>query len=54
MIDHSFYQMIHPEDVDKIKDQLATEETADTRILDLKSEFVNSILIYYIKYIIIY
>lgn len=41
MIDHSFYQMIHPEDIDKIKDQLATEETADTRILDLKTGNVH-------------
>lgn len=36
-INQSFFDLIHPEDVDKIKDQLATEVSTDTRILDLKT-----------------
>lgn len=52
MIDHSFYQLIHPEDNDKIKDQLVTEETSETRILDLKSMFYTfyTILLFNGKY----
>lgn len=37
-INKSFYDVIHPEDTDKMKDQLATEVSNDTRILDLKSK----------------
>ena len=36
-INKSFYDVIHPEDINKMKDQLATEVSNETRILDLKS-----------------
>jgi len=37
-INRSFFDVIHPEDEDKIKDQLKTEVSPDTRTLDLKSK----------------
>lgn len=34
------YDMVHPEDVDKVREQLSTQESANSgRILDLKSKF---------------
>lgn len=41
-IDASFFNVIHPEDIDKIKDQLATEISSETRILDLKTGSVRT------------
>ena len=38
-INRSFYDVIHPEDINKMKDQLATEVSNETRILDLKSMY---------------
>jgi len=36
-IDETFYDLIHPEDIDKMKDQLAVETTSETRVVDLKT-----------------
>ncbi|XP_066912914.1 aryl hydrocarbon receptor nuclear translocator homolog isoform X2 [Clytia hemisphaerica] len=41
-INKSFYDVIHPEDINKIKDQLNTEVSNDTRILDLKTGNVRT------------
>ena len=37
-INQSIYDLIHPEDKDKLRDQLGTEINHDSRILDPKSE----------------
>lgn len=37
---NSLYDLIHPDDVDKLREQLSTSESQNTgRILDLKSEW---------------
>ena len=39
-INQSIYDLIHPEDRDKLRDQLGTEITHESRILDPKSKNV--------------
>ena len=46
LIDQSLYTLIHPEDVDKAKDQLAVEETSETRVLDIKSKFMKNMCLH--------
>ena len=40
----SLYDLIHPDDVEKLREQLSTSESQNTgRILDLKSKFANNL-----------
>lgn len=42
-MNQEIYDLVHPDDADKIKDQLSATESPDAgRVLDLKSEFLIS------------
>lgn len=37
------YDLVHPDDVEKVREQLSTTESQNTgRILDLKSKFIQN------------
>lgn len=41
-MNQEIYDLVHPDDADKIRDQLSTESPDAGRVLDLKSELLLS------------